>query len=117
MRQRLAQLAGVGYAHERWLDASELRERIPALAPYVRGALGVDTDGAANPFRTTFAFRRKAEALGATVREGLAAREVRRDGGAWRVAAGNESFVAPVLVNCAGAWADRIAAAVGGRSR
>jgi sarcosine oxidase subunit beta len=113
MRRRLADLAARGYMHERWLDAAELRARIPALAPYVRGALGVDTDGAANPFRTTFAFRRKAEALGAIVREGTAVREALRDGGAWRVKADREAFVAPVLVNCAGAWADRIAAALG----
>ena len=113
LRQRETDLAARGYTHERWIDAAELRARIPALAPHVRGALGVDTDGAANPFRTTFAFRRKAAALGATIREGIEVRQIGRDGSAWRVDAGGDRFVAPKLVNCAGAWADRVAVALG----
>lgn len=113
LRAREAELRSHGYAHERWVDAGELRARIPALAPHVRGALGVDSDGAANPYRTTLAFRRKAEALGATVREGVCVRGIARAGGAWRVACDGGAFVAPYVVNCAGAWADRIAAALG----
>jgi sarcosine oxidase subunit beta len=113
LRARQAELAERGYAHERWVEPAELCARIPTLAPHVRGALGVDTDGAANPYRTTLAFRRKAEALGATVREGVRVRRVSRDGGAWRVDTDDGAFVAPRLVNCAGAWADRIAADLG----
>ena len=42
-------------------------------------------DGAADPFRTTHAFRRKAESLGAAVIEGCRAISLRRIGGTWRV--------------------------------
>lgn len=113
LRAREALLRGRGYAHEQWLGAGEIRARIPALAPHVRGALGVATDGAADPYRTTAAFRRKAEASGATVREGIRVRSVARDGAAWRVATDAGSFAARHVVNCAGAWADRIAQALG----
>ena len=40
-------------------------------------------------------------------------RTVRRSGSVWQVEAGQETFEAPVLVNAAGAWADRIAAQLG----
>jgi sarcosine oxidase subunit beta len=69
-------------------------------------------DGAADPARTTTAFRRKAAALGATVCEGVAATNIRKEGGLWRVDVGADTYAAPVLVNAAGAWAGRIAAAL-----
>ncbi len=74
---------------------------------------GSASDGAADPYRTTVAFRRKAEALGALVREGVRVEGIARDGGTWRVTTDAGAFVAPIVVNCAGAWADRIAAALG----
>ena len=70
-------------------------------------------DGAAQPARTVAAFRRKAERLGAVVREGEPARNVRREDGLWRVDVGAESYAAPILVNAAGAWAGRIAESLG----
>lgn len=112
LRAREASLRAHGYTHEQWFDADLLRARIPALAPHVRGALGVPGDGAANPYRTTAAFRRKAEALGATVHEGVRVHDIARDGTVWRVATDAGTFAAPHVVNCAGAWADRIAAAL-----
>jgi glycine/D-amino acid oxidase-like deaminating enzyme len=57
--------------------------------------------------------RRKAALLGATVCEGVAATNVRREDGLWRVDVGADSYAAPVLVNAAGAWAGRIAADLG----
>ena len=38
---------------------------------------------------------------------------MRRVGAVWQVEAGQETFAAPILVNAAGAWADRIAAQLG----
>ncbi|MFC5499464.1 NAD(P)/FAD-dependent oxidoreductase [Caenimonas terrae] len=38
---------------------------------------------------------------------------LRRDGGLWRVQAGGQTYEAPVLLNAAGAWADRVAALAG----
>ncbi|HEY3812750.1 MAG TPA: FAD-binding oxidoreductase [Caulobacteraceae bacterium] len=36
-----------------------------------------------------------------------------REGGRWRVTAGGEEFTAPILINAAGAWADKIAEQAG----
>jgi sarcosine oxidase, subunit beta len=70
-------------------------------------------DGAADPFRTTWAFRRKAIALGATVLEGVRVTGLERRAGIWRLSSSAGEFEAPVIVNAAGAWADRIAASLG----
>lgn len=112
-RARVAKLQAHGFVHEELIDAAELRRLVPAVAETCPGGVVSRRDGAAQPARTTTAFRRKAEALGAIVREGQPARDVRRDGDLWQVDVGSERFAAPVLVNAAGAWGGRLAAALG----
>jgi sarcosine oxidase, subunit beta len=112
-RTRVADLNARGFTHEELLDAAELRRLVPAVAESCPGGIVSRRDGAAQPARTTTAFRRKAQALGATVREGVAATNIRKEDGLWRVDAGGDSYAAPVLVNAAGAWAGRIAASLG----
>ncbi|HWX64699.1 FAD-dependent oxidoreductase [Bradyrhizobium sp.] len=112
-RARVADLNARGFIHEKLIDAAELRRLVPAVAETCPGGIVSRRDGAAQPARTTTAFRRKAEALGTTIREGVAARNIRKDGGLWRVDVGAEDYAAPVLVNAAGAWAGRIAENLG----
>jgi sarcosine oxidase, subunit beta len=50
---------------------------------------------------------------GAVFREGVAVTGLKRIGDAWAITTTEGSFSAPKVVNAAGAWADRIAAAVG----
>ena len=70
-------------------------------------------DGFADPARTTTAIRRKAQALGVDVREGVQVGVVRKDGRDFVVCADGQDWRAPILVNAAGAWAGRIAAQFG----
>ncbi|MEY9643207.1 glycine/D-amino acid oxidase-like deaminating enzyme [Bradyrhizobium japonicum] len=112
-RTRVAELNALGFTHEELIDATELRRLVPAVAETCPGGVVSRRDGAANPAQTTTAFRRKAEQLGATVREGVAASNIRQSDGLWHVDVGTETFAAPVLVNAAGAWAGNIAAALG----
>jgi sarcosine oxidase, subunit beta len=112
-RTRIADLNARGFTHEELLDAAELRRLVPAVAETCPGGIVSRRDGAAQPARTTTAFRRKAQALGATVREGVAASNIRKEGSLWHVDVGSDSYAAPVLVNAAGAWAGRIAASLG----
>ena len=112
-RTRVADLSARGFTHEELLDAAELRRLVPAVAESCPGGVVSRRDGAAQPARTTTAFRRKAQALGATIRESVAAANIRKEDGLWRVDAGGDSYAAPVLVNAAGAWAGRIAAHLG----
>ncbi|WP_338692759.1 FAD-dependent oxidoreductase [Bradyrhizobium sp. 26S5] len=112
-RARVAELNALGFTHEELIDATELRRLVPAVADSCPGGVVSRRDGAANPAQTTTAFRRKAEMLGATVREGIAAGNIRQHDGLWHVDVGADSYAAPVLVNAAGAWAGRIAASLG----
>jgi sarcosine oxidase subunit beta len=114
LRGRVAELRALGFSHEELIDQRELREMVPAVSEHCVGAVVARGDGVANPYRTTMAFKRKAERLGVRVEEGARVMRLARDGAAWRVETetGNH-YEAPVLVNCAGAWADRIAASLG----
>lgn len=113
---RRQQMLALGYSHEVLIDQAELRRRAPAIGPQCVGALMVETDGAADPYRTTHAFRRKAERLGARVIEGVGVTALAREGTVWRVTTPSARYEAPVVLNCAGAWADEIAAMVGDRA-
>ncbi len=112
-RSRAVAALGLDYA-ERVIDADELYERLPALAPGCVGGLWVPDDGYALPYRTILAFRRQAERLGARFHEGVAAAAPRRVNGVCTVRTSEgEDHEAAVLVNCAGAWGGRLAAALG----
>ena len=112
-RSRVQELNGLGYRHEELIDAAELRRLVPAVAETCPGGIVSRRDGAADPFRTTQAFRRKAEKLGARVLEGVIVTDVTREGSTWIVRTSAGPFEAPMIVNAAGAWADRIAAMLG----
>ena len=113
LRRREARLQALGYAHERWIDADALFARVPALSRHCVGALIAERDGAALPYQTTSAFRRKAEALGQQFIEGVRVDGLRREGNAWKLATSAGTIEGRVLVNCAGAWADIVCAALG----
>ncbi len=114
LRQRAAELEALGYHHEEVLSRDALREMVPALADHCVGALISRADGAANPFRTTMAFRRKAESLGVRFMEGERVVRLARRGAHWHAETESRMRLeAQVVVNCAGAWADRIAAQAG----
>jgi sarcosine oxidase, subunit beta len=113
LRRRVDQVQALGFEHEELIDAAELRALVPSISDHCVGAIVCRRDGAALPYRTTLAFKRKAEALGARVIEGEQARTVSRTGHVWRVATEKDAYEAPVIVNAAGGWADRIAAQLG----
>jgi sarcosine oxidase subunit beta len=114
---RLEARAGVvrqlGHDHEELIDRDELRRLVPAVAPHCVGGLVARADGFASPYHTTLAFKRKAQALGATVFEGARARELAHRDGSWHLSTDAGRFEAPVVVNCAGAWAGEVAALIG----
>jgi sarcosine oxidase, subunit beta len=112
-RARVADLNARGFTHEELIDGTELRRLVPAVAESCPGGVVSRRDGAAQPGRATTAFRRKAQALGAIIREGVAASNIRKEDGLWHVDVGSDGYAAPVLVNAAGAWAGRIAAQFG----
>jgi sarcosine oxidase subunit beta len=110
LRARVDELNRLGFTHEELIDRRELVALVPAIADHCVGAIVCRRDGAANPYRTTFAFKRKAESLGVRFIEHTVATGLARNGAAWRVDTDAGPHAASVVVNCAGAWADRIAA-------
>ncbi len=113
LAERVAKLNALGFTHEELIGQDELRSLLPSVSPHCVGGIVSRADGAALPFRTVLAFRNAAIRLGAMFLEGQPAGLPERRGGLWRVQVGGETHEAPVLVNAAGAWADRIAAALG----
>ena len=112
-RARVDELNLHGFRHEEVIDRAELRKLVPAVSEQCPGGIVSRRDGAADPFRTTQAFRRKAVSLGARVHEGVTVTGLQRMGPVWRVETSAGVFEAPKVVNAAGAWADRIAAFAG----
>lgn len=110
MRARVTGLNASGFVHEELIDAAELRRLVPAVAESCPGGVVSRRDGAADPARTSQAFRRRAQELGARICEGVRVTRVAREGREFVVEADGIAYRAPVLVNAAGAWAGRIAA-------
>jgi len=110
---RAAQVRALGYDHEVVIDRAELRRLVPAVAEQCIGGLYVARDGYAFPYKATAAFRAKAEALGAVVKEGTTVRAIERSGERWLVKTDRGGFRAPILVNAAGAWGAEIARMLG----
>ncbi len=113
LERRFATVQGAGYHHEELVDRAELLRLVPAISPHCVGALVARRDGAADPHRTLLAFRRAAEAAGVSINEQCGVTAIERAGSDWRVRTEGRDFVAPVIVNAAGAWAGEIASMLG----
>lgn len=108
MQQRLGVATETIAAHEirRWIP--EFRTEGLALAAYE--AQG----GYADPYATAVAFAKKAQTLGAEVLTDTEVTRIETDNGAVRGVTTNAGTIrAPLVVNCAGAWARRIARTAG----
>jgi glycine/D-amino acid oxidase-like deaminating enzyme len=112
---RAALVRSLGFDHEEVVGRDALRRLCPAAAPHCVGAIVCRRDGFANPYRTTRAFHDKARSLGVTIREGVRVTGLDRAGDAWEVGTTAGRFRAETLLNCAGAWADQVAAMLGDR--
>ena len=113
LKQRAEQVQALGFTHEEIIDHAELREWVPAVASHCIGGLLARDDGHANPYRTTMAFKRRAEQLGVVFHENTTVTRLKRSGNDWQIQTDQGAFSAPVVVNCAGAWGAKIAAWLG----
>jgi D-arginine dehydrogenase len=96
------------------LDAEALRRRVPVFAPgYLQGALREPRGGDLDVGALLQGYLRLLRARGGQVRTARQVSGLHRSAGSWQVTAAGETFPAPVVVNAAGAWADRVAALAG----
>ncbi len=113
LKERQIQMHKFGYTHEKIIDQKELRERLPHVAGFCVGGCVSEDDGYAIPYKTTLSFKRAAIKHGANFFEGEIANNIRHIGGKWLVTTNKSKYEAMHLVNCAGAWADKIAILIG----
>jgi len=113
LNERQKMLKEKGYSHEKILDQKELRERLPHVNPVCVGGMVSEDDGYAIPYKSTFAFKNAALRYGALFYEGHCIQKIRKVGNSWLVNSDTKQFEAGQLVNCAGAWADKVAVMIG----
>lgn len=110
LEERARVVRDAGFDHEVVIGREELRELLPAVSPHCVGGMVVLDDGHANPYRTTIAFKRKAESLGVRILEQVRVLGIAKRQGTWRFETSSDPLEAPILINCAGAWGDSVAA-------
>lgn len=119
---QLAALDALEAVHRRFgcdysrAGADEARALMPVLRPEAcramlidHGSLKLDTNAMLQSHAAGL------KAAGGTLVTGARVGAIFREGEAWRVEAGGDTFAAPILVNAAGAWADVIAQMAGVR--
>ena len=113
LRAREAQMHALGFHHEHILNRETLRHYLPFVADHCAGGVISHTDGYAIPYQTTIAYKRAAQALGANFIEGEAVESIRRVGNTWITQSKSNQYKSEYIVNCAGAWANKIAVMIG----
>ncbi len=113
LRDRVDLLAAHGFNHEVLVDRQTVRELVPAISEHVTGAIWVERDGFALPYRAVTAFRRAAEAEGAVVHENCRVSNVTQGASKWQATTNQGAFEAEYMVVAAGAWSGGIAQTIG----
>ncbi|RYF60070.1 MAG: FAD-binding oxidoreductase [Comamonadaceae bacterium] len=113
LQARVDTLQAQGFTHEKMIDAQTTRELLPAIAPHVAGAIWVERDGYAIPYKSVTAFRRAACALGAVVRENCRVSSIEQRGSQWHLNTPTGTVGAEQLVITAGAWSGPLARQLG----
>jgi D-arginine dehydrogenase len=97
-----------------FVDARTVCERVPVLSPgYVYGAMWDSRGGDLDVDAMLQAFLKQFRHRGGQWMANHCVSGLERKAGLWRVTAGGQTFEAPVVVNAAGAWVERIAALAG----
>ncbi len=112
-KKHVSELEAKGYTHETTISVDDVLELEPRIAPNFVGAIYCPGDGFASPFRTTQAYFRKARSLGVNFHLSEEAHSVRPEGSEWTVRTSKRKLRVKTLVNCAGAWGNRIASELG----
>jgi D-arginine dehydrogenase len=93
------------------LTAAQARELVPVFRAGYLGGAALEPGSADIEVDVLHqGFLRQARGAGAQIHLNCAATRIQQTDGQWTVTTANGSFSAPVLVNAAGAWGDRLAA-------
>lgn len=99
----------------RLLDTADLRRLYPMIGDSAIGGSLCPEDGHANPRLVSPAFSRAAAAAGATVLDQAPVSDIRITPEGYHVTSAQAEITAsaPVMINCAGAWAGELAVGIG----
>lgn len=96
------------------LDARELRKLVPGISSKVIGGIYDPYRGRINPFKLTYGYMRAAKKLGAVLQEGACVKAIKVKGSRVEsVVTSRGEIKTKVVINAAGADADRIAGMIG----
>ena len=112
LEQRARMVSDLGYQHEEMIDQKTLYQMLPALRAGCVGGLLCKKDGYARPYHALTAFRAKACSLGVKYYPITQVTQVEQNNSIWHATTSAGVFTAPFLLNCAGAWANKIAQSV-----
>lgn len=111
--QRVNQVRTLGFHHEELVTAAEIQRLVPAYAGSCSGGIVSRDDGHASPARTLRAFYNAACAAGAQAVTRCRVADISPGNhGLTVLAKDGRRFNSDVVINCAGAWGNRIAALV-----
>lgn len=108
----VAQFEAAGVRFE-WIGRDALETLIPGLRPVWTRGLSEPSCSDIDVAGLHAAYLRMARRRGAVLRVDAAMRSASRSAGRWTIETAQGPFEADVLVNAAGAWADRVAEAAG----
>ena len=113
-RKHTEEMLAIGQPY-RMMDRQEVRDDEPLVGPKVLGGVEVACDGSLNPMYLAFGFMEGARRRGASFISNAPVTAVLRnkDGSAAGVETDRGDFHAPVIIDAAGAWSNKIAAMVG----
>jgi sarcosine oxidase subunit beta len=109
LEQRASLTQAMGYQHEEIIGKKALYQLVPALSSHCVGGLVCRDDGYARPYHALTAFRRKAESMGVNYHSSTELHSIEQEGEGWQVRTSQGTFHSDVLVNCSGAWSEKIA--------
>jgi len=97
-----------------FLDATAVRERVPVFArDYLYGAMWDPKGGDLDVDALLQGFLRMFRRQGGKFYASHLVSGLEHSGGVWTVTAGSQQFQAPIVVNAAGAWVERVARLAG----
>lgn len=114
LKTRQKRIKSLGYQHEEIIDQHEIKKLMPHISDQCIGGLICRSDGFGSPFRSTLAFQNKAESLGVEFIRNAPVSSIKKVDNLWHIyTRTGQKFEAPTVINCAGAWGDKIAAMIG----
>lgn len=114
LESRVAETQSLGYTNELIIDKKRLKELAPIVKDHCVGGIVSEKDGHASPAETCRAFYNAIQKAGAIVHTGCEVFNISSGANGFSVDTSTHgTLYAEQVVNCAGAWAGRVAAMLG----